>query len=106
MRQNSPHDFAVRGSDTELALDLLYESPTANCDCFRPAIVPLKWISSFERFIITGYRMIKSFSLATEEMYGLEAANIEIEKVPIQVGPLAKVKIKREKEGVRDERDQ
>jgi len=62
-------------------------------------------ISSFERFIITGYRIIKSFSLATEEMYGLEAANIEIEKVPIQVGPLAKVKIRREKEGVRDERD-
>jgi KUP system potassium uptake protein len=31
-------------------------------------------------------------------MYGLEAANIETEKVPIQVGPLAKVKIKRERE--------
>ena len=57
-------------------------------------------ISSFERFIITGYRIIKSFSLATEAMYGLEAANIEIEKVPIQVGPLAKVKIRREKEEV------
>ena len=55
-------------------------------------------ISSFERFIITGYRIIKSFSLATEAMYGLEAANIEIERVPIQVGPLAKVKIRREKE--------
>jgi len=57
-------------------------------------------ISSFERFIITGYRIIKSFSLATEAMYGLEAANIEIEKIPIQVGPLAKVKIRREKEEV------
>lgn len=55
-------------------------------------------ISNFERFIITGYRWIKSISLSTEEMYGLEAANIEIEKVPILVGPLAKVKIKREKE--------
>jgi KUP system potassium uptake protein len=55
-------------------------------------------ISSFERFVITGYRLIKSFSLATEEMYGLEAANIEVEKVPIQVGPLAKVKIRRERE--------
>lgn len=53
-------------------------------------------ISSFERFIINGYRVIKKFSLSTEEMYGLEAANIEIERVPIQVGPLAKVKIKRE----------
>jgi KUP system potassium uptake protein len=57
-------------------------------------------ISSFERFIITGYRIIKSFSLATEAMYGLEAANIEVEKIPIQVGPLAKVKIRREKEEV------
>lgn len=53
-------------------------------------------ISSFNRFVITGYRVIKSFSLSTEAMYGLEAANIEIEKVPIQVGPPAKVKIKRE----------
>lgn len=53
-------------------------------------------ISSFESFIITGYRIIKSFSLSTDEMYGLEAANIEVEKVPIQVGPTAKVRIKRE----------
>lgn len=53
-------------------------------------------ISSFESFIITGYRIIKSFSLSTEAMYGLEAANIEVEKVPIQVGPAAKVRIKRE----------
>jgi KUP system potassium uptake protein len=55
-------------------------------------------ISNFERLIITGYRMIKSLSLSTEELYGLEAANVETEKVPIQVGPTAKVKIKREHE--------
>ena len=54
-------------------------------------------VSTFERFIITGYRIIKSISLSTEEMYGLEAANIETERVPIQVGPLAKVRIKRER---------
>ncbi|HTF20489.1 MAG TPA: KUP/HAK/KT family potassium transporter [Chryseolinea sp.] len=59
-------------------------------------------ISAFERFVILSYRMIKSFSLPTEEMYGLEAANIEIEKVPIQVGPLAKVWIKRERHPVDD----
>lgn len=53
-------------------------------------------ISNFERLIIAGYRAIKSLSLSTEEMYGLEAANIEVEKVPIQVGPTAKVRIKRE----------
>ena len=55
-------------------------------------------ISTFERFTIAGYRAIKSISLSTEEMYGLEAANIEIEKVPIQVGPMAKVKVKRERD--------
>jgi KUP system potassium uptake protein len=55
-------------------------------------------ISTFEQFIITGYRFIKSISLSTEEMYGLEAANIEIERVPIQVGPVAKVRIRRERE--------
>ncbi|MEO5601331.1 MAG: KUP/HAK/KT family potassium transporter [Cyclobacteriaceae bacterium] len=55
-------------------------------------------ISAFDRFVIAGYRMIKSISLSTEAMYGLEAANIEIEKVPIQVGPMAKVKVKRSKE--------
>lgn len=54
-------------------------------------------ISTFERLVIAGYRMIKSISLSTEEMYGLETANIEIEKVPIMVGPTARVKIKREK---------
>lgn len=55
-------------------------------------------ISSFERLVITGYRAIKTISLSTEEMYGLEAANIEVEKVPIKVGPTAKVKVKRERE--------
>jgi KUP system potassium uptake protein len=57
-------------------------------------------VSTFERFIIAGYRFIKSISLSTEEMYGLEAANIEIEKVPIMVGPAVKVKIKRERDEV------
>ena len=54
-------------------------------------------ISTFERCIISGYRVIKSISLSTEELYGLEAANVELEKVPIMVGPTAKVKIKRER---------
>ena len=55
-------------------------------------------ISNFERLIIQGYRVLKNHSLSTEELYGIEAANLEIEKVPIQVGPQAKVKIKRDKE--------
>lgn len=55
-------------------------------------------ISNFDRLIIQGYRALKSHSLTTEELYGIEAANLEVEKVPIQVGPQAKVKIKRERE--------
>lgn len=55
-------------------------------------------ISTFDRLIIQGYRLLKDHSLSTEELYGIEAANLEIEKVPIQVGPVAKVKIKREKD--------
>lgn len=55
-------------------------------------------ISSFERVIIAGYRAIKSLSLSRESMYGLDAANVEVERVPIVVGPTAKVKIKRERD--------
>jgi KUP system potassium uptake protein len=55
-------------------------------------------ISNFERLVIQGYRILKKHSLSTEEQYGIEAANVEIEKVPIQVGPQAKIKIKREHE--------
>jgi KUP system potassium uptake protein len=58
-------------------------------------------ISNFDRLIIQGYRILKKVSLNTEEMYGIEAANLEVEKVPIQVGPQAKVKIKREREELR-----
>ncbi len=60
-------------------------------------------ISSFDNLIIQGYRFIKKHSLSTEEMYGLELANVEVETVPIMVGPVAKVRIKREKED--DERE-
>ena len=55
-------------------------------------------ISNFERLIIQGYRIIKRFSLSTAELYGLEAANIETEKIPISVGPPAKIRIRREKD--------
>jgi KUP system potassium uptake protein len=55
-------------------------------------------ITSMDRLVIQGYRLLKEYSLATEELYGIEAANLEVEKVPIQVGPQARVKIKRERE--------
>ena len=54
-------------------------------------------ISTFDSMVIQGYRFIKKFSLSTEELYGLELANVEVERVPIMVGPTAKVRIKRER---------
>lgn len=62
-------------------------------------------ISTFDSFIIQGYRFIKKFSLSTEELYGLELANVEVERVPIMVGPPAKVRIKRERSDVEREKE-
>jgi len=62
-------------------------------------------ISTFDNFIIQGYRFIKKWSLSAEEQYGLELANVEVERVPIMVGPQAKVKIKREKEDTAREKE-
>jgi KUP system potassium uptake protein len=62
-------------------------------------------ISTFNNLIIQGYRFIKKHSLSTEEMYGLELANVEVENVPIMVGPTAKVRIKREKEDAEREKE-
>jgi KUP system potassium uptake protein len=62
-------------------------------------------ISTFDNVIIQGYRFIKKHSLSTEEMYGLELANVEVETVPIMVGPAAKVRIKREKEELEREKE-
>lgn len=54
-------------------------------------------VSTFDQIMISAYRLLKKVSLSTEELYGLETANVEVERVPIQVGPPAKVRIKREK---------
>ncbi len=62
-------------------------------------------ISTFDNLIIQGYRFIKKHSLSTEAMYGLELANVEVENVPIMVGPVAKVRIKREKEDAEREKE-
>ncbi len=62
-------------------------------------------ISTFDNLVIQGYRLVKRISLSTEEMYGLELANVEVERVPIMVGPTAKVRIKREKEDLEREKE-
>jgi len=62
-------------------------------------------ISTFDSLIIQGYRFVKRFSLSTEELYGLELANVEVERVPIMVGPPAKVRIKRERSEIEREKE-
>jgi KUP system potassium uptake protein len=62
-------------------------------------------ISTFDDLIIQGYRFIKKHSLSTEEIYGLELANVEVERVPIMIGPPAKVHIKREREDIAREKE-
>ncbi len=62
-------------------------------------------ISTFDSLVIQGYRFIKKFSLSTEELYGLELANVEVERVPIMVGPTAKVRIKRERLEIEREKE-
>lgn len=54
-------------------------------------------LTTFDRIVIAGYRAIKYISLPAEEQFGLETANVEVEKVPIQIGVPSKVNIKREK---------
>lgn len=62
-------------------------------------------ISTFDSLVIQGYRLIKKISLSTEELYGLELANVEVERVPIMVGPSAKVRIKRERPEIEREKE-
>lgn len=54
-------------------------------------------LTSFDRIVIAGYSAIKSISLPVDEQFELETANVEVENVPIQIGEVAKVHIKREK---------
>ena len=42
-------------------------------------------ISPFNQFIVRGYRVLKRLSLPTQEDFGLEIANVEVETVPINV---------------------
>ena len=43
-------------------------------------------ISPFNQFVIRAYRVLKKLSLPTQEDFGLEISNVEIETVPINIG--------------------
>ena len=64
---------------------ILYTTPSIDSD-----------ISVFDNMIIQGYNLIKKFSITSEEKYGLELANVEVEPVPIVIGQPVTVHIVRE----------
>jgi KUP system potassium uptake protein len=53
-------------------------------------------ISPFDQFVVRFYRMLKQLSVSTEEDFGLEVSNIETETVPIRVGKVKEIDLRRE----------
>lgn len=53
-------------------------------------------LSPFNQFIIRTYRVLKKLSLPTQEDFGLEIANVEIETVPINIGKSTVIEMQRE----------
>ncbi len=49
----------------------------------------------FEKLIMKGYFWIKEISLSEERGFGLEQSNVEVEKFPLVVAPVGKLKLKR-----------
>ncbi len=50
-------------------------------------------LSPFNQFVIRAYRLIKRFSLSPEEHFNLESTNIEVERVPINIGKRATMEL-------------
>jgi KUP system potassium uptake protein len=53
-------------------------------------------ISPFNQFVIRMYRILKKLSIPTQEDFGLEIANVEIETIPISVGKQKEFNLQRE----------
>lgn len=54
-------------------------------------------LTSWEQFVIKGYRFIKSLSLSTAEDFGLEQANLEEEIIPIRISKSSEIQLQRTK---------
>lgn len=54
-------------------------------------------LTSWEQFVIKGYRFIKSLSLTTAEDFGLEQANLEEEIIPIRISKSSEIDLQRTK---------
>ena len=53
-------------------------------------------IGSFDQFMVRAYRVLKKLSLPTQEDFGLEVSNVEVETVPINVNKARDIDLKRE----------
>jgi KUP system potassium uptake protein len=53
-------------------------------------------IGPFDQFFVRSYRILKKMSLSTQEDFGLEVANVEVETVPINVGIVKDIDLVRE----------
>lgn len=53
-------------------------------------------LTTWEQFVVKGYRLIKSLSLPTHEDFGLELTNVEVEKVPIRIRESSEIHMERE----------
>jgi KUP system potassium uptake protein len=49
----------------------------------------------FEKLVMKGYFWIKEISLSEERGFGLEQSNVSVEKFPLVVAPVGKLKMKR-----------
>jgi KUP system potassium uptake protein len=54
-------------------------------------------IGPFDQFFVRAYRVLKKLSISTQEDFGLEVANVEVETVPINVGVIKDIELIREK---------
>ncbi|MFI5173021.1 MAG: hypothetical protein ACHQFW_11555, partial [Chitinophagales bacterium] len=52
-------------------------------------------LTTWENFVVKGYRLFKSMGLPTQEDFGLELTNIETEMVPISVTDDVEIKLER-----------
>lgn len=53
-------------------------------------------IAASDQFIVRAYRFLKKLSLPTQEDFGLEVSNVEVETVPINVNKAKEMDLKRE----------
>ena len=45
-------------------------------------------LSTYERFIMNAYDVVKKFSMSSVDAYGLDTSNVMIEQVPLGIVPL------------------